>query len=54
MIRFGFLLSPPDIWVPTLSAGAVSDDKSEPNASSISAMIRTVLVVKGNYSVFNL
>ena len=39
VIRFGFLLSPPDIWVPTLSAGAVSDDKSEPNASSISAKV---------------
>ena len=77
VIRFGFFLSPPEFWVPTLSAGAgnrglnpytrfarwqiqpkllsapikkrgfrplfligaVSDDKSEPNASSISAKV---------------
>ena len=39
VIRFGFLLSPPDIWVRQLAAGAVSDDKSEPNASSISAKV---------------
>ena len=31
MIRFGFLLSPPALWVPTLSDGAVNKDKSEPH-----------------------
>jgi hypothetical protein len=39
VIRFGSLLSPPDDWGRQLAAGAVSDDKSEPKASSISAKV---------------
>ena len=39
VMKFGFLLSPPDVWGRQLAAGAVSDDKSEPNASSISVKV---------------
>ena len=31
VIRFGFLLSPPDDWGRQLAAGAVNKDKSEPH-----------------------
>ena len=31
MIRFGFMLPTPEVWVPTLSAGEEDKDKSEPH-----------------------
>ena len=31
VIRFGFMLPTPEVWVPTLSAGEEDKDKSEPH-----------------------
>ena len=31
VIRFGFMLPTPEVWVPTLSAGEVDKNKSEPH-----------------------